>query len=122
MTKEDMMLYADFMASCDIAATPMSGYGVGDLIPEEAWEVWIEGLIVNHKSKEVCIIPDKSKGELKVRTFTMDQDGNLFDYDWVPTDEELVEELKKQDYESGFSSPGQMKYIILKKWPNAFKI
>ena len=122
MTKEDMILWAEFMAGCDVAGTPMSGLGVGDLIPEEAWEVWIEGLKVNHNGQEVCILPDKSKGELKVRTFIMDQNGDLFDYDWIPTDEELFAELKKQNYESGFVDPGEIKYIILQKFPEALNL
>ena len=119
MTKEDMILYADFMASCDVAGTPMAGLGVGDLIPEEAWEVWIEGLKVQHDGREVCILPDKSKGDLKVRSFTMNEYGDLFDYDWVPTDEELVAELKKKNYKPGLVEPGELKYIILRKFPGA---
>ena len=122
MTKEDMILYADFMASCDVAGTPMSGLGVGNLIPEEAWEVWIEGLKVQHNGKEICILPDKSNGELKVRTFIMNKNGDLFDYDWVPTDQELINELRKQGYESGFVEPGELKYIILQKFPEALNL
>ena len=121
MTKEDMMVYAEFMAGYDVNQTPMAGLGVGDLIPEEAWEVWSEGLIVQHDGREVCILPHKSKGELKVRTFTMDENGDLYDCDWIPTDEELIAELKKQDFCAPWVGPGEMKYIILRKWPDAFK-
>lgn len=120
MTKEDMILYASFMAGCDVAATPLNGLGVGDLIPEEAWEVWTDGLIVKHNGREVCILPDKSGGELKIRTFTRNKYGYLFDHDWIPTDEELIAELKKQDYYNPLIEPGNLKYIILRKWPDAF--
>ena len=122
MTKEDMILYAEFMAGYDVNQTPMSGLGVGDLIPEEAWEVWIEGLKVNHNGREVCILPDKSKGEFKVRTFIMNENGDLFDYDWVPTDEELVAELKKQDFCAPWVEPGELKYIIVRKFPDALNL
>lgn len=126
MTKEDMILLAEFIAGYDVAGTPMSGgLGVGDLIPEEAWEVWIEGLIVQHDGKEVCILPDKSKGDLKIRTFIM-KNGDLFDYDWVPTDEELVAELKKKGWRAGdcasWLEQGEIKYILLQKFPEALNL
>ena len=120
MTKEDMILYAEFMAGYDVASTPLRGLYVGDLIPEESWEVWTDGLIVQHDGKEVCILPDKSEGDLKVRTFIM-KNGNLFDYDWIPTDEELIAELKKQDFCAPWTEPGELKYIIVKKWPEVLE-
>ena len=134
MTKEDMILYAEFMAGYDVNQTPMAGLYPENLIPCEAGEVWSCGLIMKHDGKEVCVLPDKSKG-LTIRTFVWlekdaleegDEDWdccyNIFgEYDWVPTDEELVAELKKQNFCTPWVGPGEMKYIILQKWPDAFK-
>ena len=134
LSKDDMILIAEFMASCDVNATPMSGYDPGNLIPCEAGEVWSECLIVKHDGKEVGILPDKSKG-MNIRTFVWRykdelEEGDLDweccydifeDYDWKPTDEELVKILREQDFSAPWVSPGTLKYIILKKWPEAVK-
>lgn len=133
MTKEDMILYAEFMAGCDVNETPMSGFFPEALMSCEAAEVWSCGLIMKHNGKEVCVLPDKSKG-LNIRTFVWldeevlegDEDyENGFkvfgEYDWKPTDEELVAELKKQKFWAPWVGPGELKYIILKKFPDALK-
>jgi len=133
MTKEDMILWAEFMAGYDVNQTPMAGLYPGDLIPCEAGEVWSCGLIMKHDGKEVCVLPNKSKG-MVVETFVWlekkeldeyDEDWdccyNVFGYyDWIPTDEELVAEIKRQDFCATWTQPGELKYIILKKWPDAF--
>ena len=122
MTKEDMIVYAEFMAGYDINQTPMAGLPIESLIPDEAHEVWTYCLIVKHNGKEVGIIPEKTKSELKVRTFIKDKNGKLVDYDWTPTDEELVAELKKQPFYAPWVSDGAIKHIIVRKFPEVLKM
>gem|GEM_PF-4822771 len=46
---------------------------------------------------------------------------NIFgECDWIQTDEELVAELKKQNYCASWIRPGELKHILLKKFPEAF--
>ena len=122
MTKEEMILYAEFMAGYDINQTPMDGLPVSCLIPDEANEVWKSCLIVKRYGRKVGIIPDKTDGELKVRTFTRDKKGKLFDYYWTPTDAELVAELKKQQICAPWVSDGAIKHIIVRKFPEVLKM
>ena len=115
MTKEEMILYAEFMAGYDINQTPMAGLPIESLIPDEANEVWTFCLIVKRYGRKVGIIPDKSDGELKVRTFIKDKKGKFVDYYWTPTDAELVAELKKQQICAPWVSDGAIKH--LRKFP-----
>ena len=117
MTKEDMILYAEFMAGYDINQTPMAGLDIDDLVADDASEVWSDCLIIEHDGKEVGIIPNKTKSELKIRTFIKNEYNELRDYDWTPTDEELVAELKKQGYCAPWVGAGALKHIIVRKWP-----
>ena len=122
MTDEEMILYAEFMAGYDINQTPMAGLPVSCLIPDEAHEVWSTCLIVKHNGREVGIIPEKTKSELKVRTFIKDENGKLVDYDWTPTDEELVAELKKQPFYAPWVGAGELKHIIVRKFPEVLNL
>lgn len=117
MTKEEMILWATFMAGCDVAETPLCGYFPEELVPDEVAEVWSCGLIVEHADIEVCIIPDKSKG-LDIKTFVWN-DSVFAECDWKPTDEELVDFLKEKNYYAAWVSEGAIKHMILKKFPDA---
>ena len=120
-TKEEMMLYAWWMACTDLKATPFTR---ADMLPEEAHEVWVDGLIMKHDGKDVCVIPDKSDDELKLCSFTMDDHYLLDDYDWVPTDEELIAELKRRygKFKGYHGDPGELKWVIERKWPEALEL
>ena len=120
MTKKEIILWANFIAAFDVKETPMAGFEneLDDLDEDEVAEIFDCSVMTIHDGKKVCIIPDKSNG-WNFKTFTFDE--HLVECEWKPTDEELVEILKEQEFFAPWVSKQEVSRIVLDKWSDVIK-
>lgn len=117
MTNMDKILWAAFMASTDISEYGLDFYNMPEC---EVSRIWEEGLHITDAGKTFVVFPFKRENSLELIAFTQ-HEGTLIYSDWVPTDEELVSELKRSDFYAPWVDGMDIKNILIAKWGKNWK-
>lgn len=100
-----------------MASTDISDYGLDfyNMLDCELSRIWDEGLHITDAGKTFVVFPFKRENSLELVAFTQN-DGTLIQSSWVPTDEELVAELKRIDFCAPWVDGMEIKNLLVAKW------
>ena len=101
MTKKDQMMYDNFLYGLETGGWYMGSLDPNNLYIFEMEEVLLNGFGAEHNGKEYTLYVENGK----VVSFCWDDlESSLVKNEWVPTPEEVVNEIKRTGMESWFTS------------------
>ena len=121
MTKEDKVLWAEWMASTDIGEYAVDIFlNFRQMLNCELSRIWDEGIHITVPKVGECVAyPDKSGNKADVIILTP-YDGTLIRVKGDET-ERIVAELKRTDFSAPWVSGMMVKNILIAKWGENWK-